>query len=77
MPTIAHLIENGTMGNISTLDPPFSPMLWTTIATGMYPFKHGVLGFTEPRQNMQGVQPITSLSRKVKAKLRIRKPKEL
>ncbi len=67
MPTIARLIEHGTIGNISTLDPPFSPMLWTTIATGMYPFKHGVLGFTEPRKNMQGVQPISSLSRKVKA----------
>jgi len=67
MPTIARLIENGTMGNISTLDPPFSPMLWTTIATGMYPFKHGVLGFSEPGPNMTGVRPISSLSRKVKA----------
>ncbi len=67
MPTLAKLIEEGTIGNISTLDPPFSPMLWTSIATGKLPFKHGVLGFTEPMPNMQGIRPITSLSRKTKA----------
>ncbi len=67
MPTIARVIDSGTIGNIATLDPPFSPMLWTTIATGKYPFKHGVLGFSEPLADMSGVQPISSLSRKTKA----------
>jgi len=67
MPTMERLINNGTIGNISTLDPPFSPMLWTTIATGKYPFKHGILGFTEPNPDMRGIRPISSKSRKVKA----------
>ena len=32
----------------ATLDPPLSPTLWTSIATGKRPYKHGIIGFTEP-----------------------------
>lgn len=67
MPTMAKFVEQGVMGNISTLDPPFSPMLWTTIATGVRPDKHGVLGFTEPSPDRLSVRPASSSSRKVKA----------
>ena len=55
------------MGNITTLYPVLSPMLWTTIATGKRPFKHGILGFSEPMPNGEGIQPITNLSRKTRA----------
>ena len=48
MPNLAGLIERGVMGNLATLQPVLSPMLWTSIATGKRPFKHGILGFTEP-----------------------------
>jgi len=47
MPTLNKLVEQGVMGSISTLEPPFSPMLWTSIATGKHADKHGILGFTE------------------------------
>ncbi|KPA16951.1 type I phosphodiesterase/nucleotide pyrophosphatase [Candidatus Magnetomorum sp. HK-1] len=67
MPALEFLINNGVMGNLSTIDPPFSPMLWTSIATGKHADKHGVLGFTEPDPNGQSVRPVTSTSRKVKA----------
>ncbi len=67
MPAMQSLVENGTMGNLSTLDPPFSPMLWTSIATGVRPHKHGILGFSEPDPNNQAVRPVSSSSRKVKA----------
>ncbi len=67
MPALESLVNNGVMGNISTLDPPFSPMLWTSIATGKYADKHGVLGFTEPSPNGMGMRPISSYSRRVKA----------
>ena len=67
MPAMEKLINNGVIGNLATLDPPFSPMLWTTIATGVRPDKHGILGFSEPSPNGQGVQPVSSTSRKVKA----------
>lgn len=67
MPALDKLINQGVMGNISTLEPPFSPMLWTAIATGKYADKHGILGFTEPDPAGKGVRPCTSLSRKTKA----------
>ena len=51
------------MGQIATLHPPLSPMLWTSIATGKRPFKHGIHGFSEPTPDGRGVQPVTNLSR--------------
>lgn len=67
MPHLARFVELGVMGNMATLHPPYSPMLWTSIATGVRPFKHGILGFTEPTPDGQGVMPVSNLSRKVRA----------
>lgn len=67
MPHTARLIERGTMGNLATLHPVLSPMLWTSIATGKRPFKHGILGFSEPTPDGGGVQPVSQLSRTTKA----------
>lgn len=67
MPNIKRLIETGTMGNIRTMRPILSPMLWTSIATGKRPHKHGIYGFSEPAADGKSVQPITNLSRKCKA----------
>jgi predicted AlkP superfamily phosphohydrolase/phosphomutase/Tfp pilus assembly protein PilF len=66
MPNIQALIERGAMGNLTTLHPVLSPMLWTSIATGKRPFKHGVLGFSEPTPDGGGVQPVSQWSRKTK-----------
>ena len=66
MPHLKRLIENGVMGNISTLYPVLSPMLWTSIATGKRAHKHGIHGFAEPDNN-GGVRPVTNLARKCKA----------
>jgi len=67
MPNLARLIEGGCMGQISTIHPVYSPMLWTSIATGKRPDKHGVLGFSEPLPDNSGVRPVSGLSRKTKA----------
>lgn len=67
MPNVRRLVEQGMAGQIATLHPPLSPMLWTSIATGKRPFRHGIHGFAEPTPDGRGVQPITSLSRKTKA----------
>jgi predicted AlkP superfamily phosphohydrolase/phosphomutase/tetratricopeptide (TPR) repeat protein len=67
MPNVRRLVENGASGQIATLHPPLSPMLWTSIATGKRPFKHGILGFAEPTPDGRGVRPVTNLSRKSKA----------
>lgn len=67
MPALKSIIDRGVSGNIATLDPPFSPMLWTTIATGKYPDKHGILGFIEPEAASGGVRPVNSSSRSARA----------
>ena len=67
MPTLQRMVNEGTMGNLRTLNPTLSPMLWTSIATGKRPYKHGIYGFTEPQPNGNGVQPMTNISRTSKA----------
>ncbi len=67
MPNLKKLVEGGSIGKLKTLDPAFSPMIWTSMATGKRPYKHGVLGFQEVRPNRDGIQPIMGTSRKVKA----------
>ena len=67
MPNIQRLVQHGAAGQMATLHPPLSPMLWTSVATGKRPFQHGIHGFTEPTPGGRGVQPITNLSRKSKA----------
>jgi predicted AlkP superfamily phosphohydrolase/phosphomutase/tetratricopeptide (TPR) repeat protein len=67
MPSLEDLVNHGVIGNLATLHPVLSPMLWNSIATGMRPHKHGILGFIEPDPQTGGVRPVTSTSRKVKA----------
>lgn len=67
MPNLAGLMARGVHGNHATLYPVLSPTLWTSIATGKRPPKHGVLGFTEPTRDGAAVRPCTILSRKTKA----------
>jgi predicted AlkP superfamily phosphohydrolase/phosphomutase/tetratricopeptide (TPR) repeat protein len=67
MPTLKKFINEGVMGNLATLDPPLSPIMWTSIGTGKTADKHGVMGFTQPREDGSGIQPVLSTSRKVKA----------
>jgi tetratricopeptide (TPR) repeat protein len=67
MPNLATMVEGGVIGNLATLDPPLSPMLWTSIATGMTADKHGVLGFTQPDLDHGRIRPVLGSTRKVKA----------
>ncbi len=67
MPNLARLIAGGLRGNVATIYPALSPMLWTSIATGKRAYKHGIHGFSEPLPDGSGVRPITLLSRKTKA----------
>lgn len=66
MPALKSVVDRGVRGRLATLDPPLSPMLWTSMATGVRPFKHGVLGFVE-HDGAGGVRPVSSYSRKVPA----------
>ena len=67
MPALQTLISRGVMGNLASMEPMISPMLWNSIATGKRPDKHGILGFIEPDPDNRDVRPFTSTSRKCKA----------
>lgn len=67
MPALERLLGEGVMGDISTLEPVLSPMLWNSIATGMNADRHRILGFTEPDPHTGSVRPAMSTSRAVKA----------
>lgn len=66
MPAMKKLVDGGVRGKLATLDPPLSPMLWTSIATGVRPYRHGVSGFVE-HDGKGNVRPVSSHFRKVKA----------
>lgn len=67
MPHLKALMEQGSYGPIQTLDPPLSPMLWTSIATGKTADHHGILGFVEPDPERAQVRPASITSRRCKA----------
>ncbi len=67
LPTLNSLVDQGTIGNLATLQPVLSPMLWNSVATGKFADKHGILGFVEPDKNNGGSRPYSSVSRKTKA----------
>lgn len=45
LPNLSALKEKGSYGRLKTYKPTFSPVLWTSKATGKTPRKHGVRGF--------------------------------
>jgi hypothetical protein len=67
MPHLARLIRGGAWGELASLEPMLSPMLWTSIATGKRPHKHGIHGFTEPLPDARGIRAVASTSRTTKA----------
>ena len=67
MPNLQRLVEGGVIGNVASLSPMLSPMLWTSIATGKRAYAHGVCGFAEPLPDRSGVRPVGTRTRKCKA----------
>jgi tetratricopeptide (TPR) repeat protein len=67
LPRLAGLVGGGTRAPLRSYDPMISPLLWTTMVTGVGPDVHGVADFqaVEPAGGRR--VPITSRFRKVKA----------
>jgi hypothetical protein len=47
LPTLEGLIAKGSYGRLTTLVPARSPVIWTSIATGKNPVKHGIVDFVK------------------------------
>ena len=67
LPGVARLVESGVSGNLTTLEPQLSPMLWTSIATGKMAYHHGVPGFTEVDPRTGAVVPVSAATRQCRA----------
>ncbi|MFP8953072.1 alkaline phosphatase family protein [Natrialbaceae archaeon A-arb3/5] len=45
LPNFARLREEGASGPLESTSPPTTPLAWPSIATGVWPDKHGIYGF--------------------------------
>jgi tetratricopeptide (TPR) repeat protein len=59
LPNLASLIEGGTRARLRTIAPILSPVVWTSIATGKVPAKHGIYDFLARAEDGTLV-PVTS-----------------
>ena len=45
IPNLRALAQGGTTASLQTIQPTVSPLVWTTLATGLTPDRHGVIDF--------------------------------
>lgn len=67
MPNLAALAKEGRTGVLTTIQPPLSPLVWTTMMTGASPLEHGILDFTRRNPKTGAEEPITREERRVPA----------
>ena len=67
MPSLAALVRGGRAGILTTIHPPLSPLVWTTMMTGVGPLEHGILDFTRFDPATGAREPIGSAERRVPA----------
>ena len=67
MPNLQHLVETGTSGRLQTQPPALSPLVWTTMMTGVGPLDHGILDFVQFHPTTGLKEPIGSTQRRVPA----------
>jgi predicted AlkP superfamily phosphohydrolase/phosphomutase len=66
LPNLKRLTDEGSRAVLRSMDPTASAIIWTTIATGKVPEKHGIRGFVVETASGKQV-PVTSTLRKTKA----------
>jgi Flp pilus assembly protein TadD len=67
MPNLAALVREGRTGVLTTIQPPLSPLVWTTEMTGVSPLEHGILDFTRFHPKTGEREPIPRDERRVPA----------
>lgn len=66
LPHLERLIARGTRAKLRSIAPLLSPVIWTSVATGVEPSRHGVLDFLAPGPD-GAAQPVTSSTRRAPA----------
>jgi len=59
LPNLARLTATGLRGELRTLRPIISPLVWTSIATGQTPDRHGVTDFFSGGDQEDGLRPVS------------------
>ncbi len=67
LPNLARLRSRGAWGNLKSMHPMLSPLLWTSVATGKPPEQHGIIDFLVKDAQTGATVPVSSRWRKVKA----------
>lgn len=67
MPNLAALVREGHRATLRTEHPPLSPLVWTTMMTGVSPLEHRILDFTRFNPVTHEKEPISSDERAVPA----------
>jgi tetratricopeptide (TPR) repeat protein len=67
MPNLARLVARGSRARMKSLTPMLSPILWTSMATGKRPEKHGIIDFLAEDARTGASVPVTSTMRKARA----------
>ena len=67
LPNLARLRRAGAWGNIKSLTPILSPLLWTSVATGVTAERHGIVDFLAPDPRTGARLPVNSSYRKARA----------
>lgn len=69
LPVMAALMKGGTFGYLESMTPTYSPVIWTTVATGKAPEKHGIrhFVFSDRSDGQEQVRYYTSGHRRTKA----------
>lgn len=67
LPNFARLMHEGSWGEVRSLEILESPVIWTSIATGKLPDKHGVTGFLKPDKSGKAQIPASQNVRQVAA----------
>jgi predicted AlkP superfamily phosphohydrolase/phosphomutase/Tfp pilus assembly protein PilF len=63
IPNIRALALGGTTASLQTIQPTVSPLVWTSMATGLPPDRHGVIDFID----RQDKRPVDSTTRRTPA----------
>ena len=63
MPNLKSLVDDGVRSNLLSITPMLSPVIWTSMATGVEPARHGILDFLAPSANGAS-EPVASSARK-------------
>lgn len=67
MPNFQRLVNEGVRARLKTITPVLSPIVWTSVATGVGPERHGIVDFLATSETTGKQIPVTSNMRRVKA----------